>query len=402
MQPFRSLRTSTASTSRGMRRWGSHLRLSESRRHQKLTRLCGGGIQYPRHVLHLISQWSRRLPALYLYRVTWEYPRHPFPGRDRPFSLRTGETRAEPASSRPAVHQPAQLAGPGEPVSCQGGHNARRTTLASLPLGVGIAGAQDTLAVAGRPTAETWQVANAAAGSSAIVAQLAPMAPALVGLEAPGDCEGSWLAVWARGRGPRGACAPPPGPGLCPRLRHPGANGSEGCAGAGPLGGSGQPRAPCPAGCRTARAPRWTPPPSPRGRHADGGAAAARDGARADSSSPPAAHGVVGRAADAPRGRLDAHDPAACCRARHRGGPPQDARRGPRARADPAKSKSRRRKSRMWAPCARGPCWGRCPSEGSGGAQAGRRSPPAIARGGLYVGIVGGEMGAPRCGPSST
>jgi transposase len=67
--------------------------------------------------------------------------------------------------------------------------------MSSLTLFVGLDVAKDTLDVAVRPTAETWQVANEAAGISALVTQLAPMAPALVVLEATGGCEGPWLAA---------------------------------------------------------------------------------------------------------------------------------------------------------------------------------------------------------------
>jgi hypothetical protein len=57
--------------------------------------------------------------------------------------------------------------------------------------------AKDTLDGAGRPTAAPWQVANDAAGLSALVTQLAPMAPALVGLEATGGFAGPLLAALA-------------------------------------------------------------------------------------------------------------------------------------------------------------------------------------------------------------
>jgi transposase len=57
--------------------------------------------------------------------------------------------------------------------------------------------AKDTLDVAVRPTAETWQVANAAADLSTLVAQRGAMAPALVVLEATGGVEGPLLAALA-------------------------------------------------------------------------------------------------------------------------------------------------------------------------------------------------------------
>jgi transposase len=69
--------------------------------------------------------------------------------------------------------------------------------MSSPTLFVGIDVAKDTLDVAVRPTAETWQVANAAADISTLVAQLETMAPALVVLEATGGFEGSLLAALA-------------------------------------------------------------------------------------------------------------------------------------------------------------------------------------------------------------
>jgi transposase len=44
--------------------------------------------------------------------------------------------------------------------------------MSCVPLFVGIDVAKDTLDVAVRPTAETWQVANDAAGISALVEQM--------------------------------------------------------------------------------------------------------------------------------------------------------------------------------------------------------------------------------------
>jgi len=69
--------------------------------------------------------------------------------------------------------------------------------MSSLTLFVGIDVAKETLDVAVRPTAETWQVANAAADLSTLVAQLGAMAPALVVLEATGGFAGPLLAALA-------------------------------------------------------------------------------------------------------------------------------------------------------------------------------------------------------------
>jgi transposase len=74
--------------------------------------------------------------------------------------------------------------------------------MSSLTLFVGIDVAKDTLDVAVRPTAETWQVANEAASMSALVAQLETLAPALVMLEATGGFEGPLLAALAVTRVP--------------------------------------------------------------------------------------------------------------------------------------------------------------------------------------------------------
>jgi hypothetical protein len=53
---------------------------------------------------------KRRPPALYLYCVPWDNPRHALPGRDRPSSHRSPETGAEPGSARPFL--PAPVPGP--------------------------------------------------------------------------------------------------------------------------------------------------------------------------------------------------------------------------------------------------------------------------------------------------
>ena len=62
---------------------------------------------------------------------------------------------------------------------------------------VGIDVAKDTLDVAVRPTAETWQVPNDATGLRALVERLQALAPALVVLEATGGFEGPLLAALA-------------------------------------------------------------------------------------------------------------------------------------------------------------------------------------------------------------
>src|SRR5574341_1243980 len=63
----------------------------------------------------------RRETALYLYWVTWENPRHPVPGRDRPIEPWSVETGAERGSSRPGLLKPVQLFGAVEPVSARAG-----------------------------------------------------------------------------------------------------------------------------------------------------------------------------------------------------------------------------------------------------------------------------------------
>ncbi len=67
--------------------------------------------------------------------------------------------------------------------------------MSSLTLFVGIDVSKDTLDVAVRPTAETWQVANETADIGTLVAQLEAMAPALVVLEATGGFERPLLRV---------------------------------------------------------------------------------------------------------------------------------------------------------------------------------------------------------------
>jgi transposase len=69
--------------------------------------------------------------------------------------------------------------------------------MSSPTLCVGMDGAKATRDVAVRPTAETWQGANEAAGISVLVAPLGSIAPALVVREATGGCEGPLLAALA-------------------------------------------------------------------------------------------------------------------------------------------------------------------------------------------------------------
>ena len=68
--------------------------------------------------------------------------------------------------------------------------------MSSLTMFVGIDVAKETLDVAVRPTAETWQVANEVAEINTLVAQLKVMAPALVVLEATGGFEGPCSRRW--------------------------------------------------------------------------------------------------------------------------------------------------------------------------------------------------------------
>ena len=68
--------------------------------------------------------------------------------------------------------------------------------MSSLTLFVGIDVSKDTLDVAVRPTAETWQVANETADIGTLVAQLEAMAPALVVLEATGASKGPCSRRW--------------------------------------------------------------------------------------------------------------------------------------------------------------------------------------------------------------
>jgi transposase len=83
--------------------------------------------------------------------------------------------------------------------------------MSALTLFVGIAVAKETRDLAGRPTAEPWQVAHAAAGSNALVAQGEAIAPALVVREAPGGFAGPLRAAWAGAAVPVGRAHPRPG-----------------------------------------------------------------------------------------------------------------------------------------------------------------------------------------------
>lgn len=69
--------------------------------------------------------------------------------------------------------------------------------MSPIALFVGIDVAKDTLDVAVRPTAETWQVPNDPTGLSALVEQLQALAPTLVILEATGGFERPLLAALA-------------------------------------------------------------------------------------------------------------------------------------------------------------------------------------------------------------
>ena len=81
-------------------------------------------------------------------------------------------------------------------------------TLSSLTRFGGLDGATATRDVAVRPTAETWQVAHATAGLSALVAQRETLAPALVMREATGGVAGPLRAALAVPRGPVGRAHP--------------------------------------------------------------------------------------------------------------------------------------------------------------------------------------------------
>lgn len=61
--------------------------------------------------------------------------------------------------------------------------------MSSPPITVGIDVAKARLDIALRPTDEHWQVANTAAGITALLARLRPLAPALIVLEASGGWE---------------------------------------------------------------------------------------------------------------------------------------------------------------------------------------------------------------------
>jgi transposase len=69
--------------------------------------------------------------------------------------------------------------------------------MSAVPLLIGIDVAKDTLDVAVRPTAETWQSRNDDTGIATLVAQVAALAPTLVILEATGGLEGPLLAALA-------------------------------------------------------------------------------------------------------------------------------------------------------------------------------------------------------------
>ena len=68
--------------------------------------------------------------------------------------------------------------------------------MSSVTLFVGIDVSQDTLDIAMRPTAATWQVANEATDISTLVTQLEAMAPTRVVREATGGFEGPLRAGW--------------------------------------------------------------------------------------------------------------------------------------------------------------------------------------------------------------
>jgi transposase len=69
--------------------------------------------------------------------------------------------------------------------------------MSPIALFVGIDVAKDTLDIAVRPTAATWQVPNDPAGLSTLVERLQALAPTLVILEATGGFEGPLLAALA-------------------------------------------------------------------------------------------------------------------------------------------------------------------------------------------------------------
>jgi hypothetical protein len=149
-------------------------------------------VRYPRpnHALQLTAS------SLVSLEVTWENPRHPVPGRDRPIQPGSPESGAEPGSSRPELLKPVQWSGAVEPVSARAG----RQECLWVPCFVGIEVAQAPWEVALRPSGERWAVPTAAGGVVTLVERLQALHPTLLVLAATG----AWSGPPQR-RGPRRA-----------------------------------------------------------------------------------------------------------------------------------------------------------------------------------------------------
>jgi hypothetical protein len=133
---------------------------------------------------------------MYLYRVTWEHFVTGF--SDVEDRLASDLERRSGAWGVMSFRAPARTIGRALRARIlQGRARFTEYTMSSLTLFVGIDVAKETLDVAVRPTAETWQVANEMAEINTLVAQLEVMAPALVVLEATGGFEGPLLAALA-------------------------------------------------------------------------------------------------------------------------------------------------------------------------------------------------------------
>jgi hypothetical protein len=221
-------------------------------------------VRYPRpnHALQLTAS------SLVSLEVTWENPRHPVPGRDRPIQPGSPESGAEPGSSRPELLKPVQWSGAVEPVSARAG----RQECLWVPCFVGIEVAQAPWEVALRPSGERWAVPTAARGVVTLVERLQALTPPCWCWQPPGPGAGRHSGV-GHGGPPRRRGQPATGARLCPRHRTVGQDGGVGGPRAGAFCCGDPPAAPPVAGRPAARAARSAGASPATGRQVDCGTA---------------------------------------------------------------------------------------------------------------------------------
>ena len=221
---------------------------------------------------------DRLQPCIFKW-VTWEHPRHPVPGRDRPIEPWSTETGAERGSSRPGLPEPVQLSGAIEPVSARAGGQEFLWLTCHVLLGLMSRKPSGILPCA--PPGSAGPCRTMPAGVATLVERLQALHPTLIVLEATGGLERVATAALADGGPPRRRREPAAGARFCACHGAVGQDGCVGCPRAGPLCRRDPPDAPAAARRPDAGAARPLGAPPATDRHADRGAEPPRGDERA-------------------------------------------------------------------------------------------------------------------------